>query len=74
MPKLQDYELEELYKDFLNDSLETVKIMGMEYEPARVLQEIDPIAYRVGFSDWLDGQDNCEDCDKNPIDCECEAE
>ena len=74
MAKLQDYELEELYKDFVNDTTEVVKIWGMEYEPARVLQEIDPIAYRVGYSDWLDGLDDCEDCEKNPSECECDGE
>lgn len=72
MPKLQDYELEELYKDFINETTETVKIWGMEYAPATVLLEVDPIAYRVGFSDWLDGLDDCEDCEKNPGECECE--
>ena len=74
MAKLEDYQLEELYKDLINHVEPMVKIFGMEYEPARVLQEIDPIAFRVGFNDWLDGLDNCEDCDKNPIDCICEAE
>lgn len=72
MPKLQDYELEELYKDFINETTETVKIWGMEYDPATVLYEVDPIAYRVGFNDWLDGLDDCEDCEKNPSECECE--
>lgn len=74
MAKLQDYELEELYKDFIDETTEPVKIWGMEYSPSQVLQDVDPIAYRVGFNDWLDGLDHCEDCDHNPIDCECEAE
>lgn len=74
MAKLQDYELEELYKDFINDTTETVKIWGMEYDPAYALQELDPIAYRVGYSDWLDGLDDCEDCENNPSECTCEAE
>jgi hypothetical protein len=72
MPKLQDYELEEQYKEFIDETTETIKIWGMEYEASRVLQDIDPIAYRVGFNDWLDTLDNCEDCDNNPIECECE--
>ena len=72
MAKLQDYELEELYKDFIDETTEPVKIWGMEYSPSQVLQDVDPIAYRVGFNDWLDTLDNCEDCEKNPIECECE--
>lgn len=74
MAKLQDYELEELYKNFIDETTPIVSIWGMEYEVSRVLQEVDPIAYRVGYNDWLDGLDDCEDCDKHPIDCKCEAE
>jgi len=73
MAKLQEYELLELYKEDINDSVEMVNIFGMQYEPAYVLQECDPIAFHVGFHDWLDMQDNCEDCDNNPIECDCEA-
>ena len=74
MAKLQDYELEELYKNFIDETTEPVKIWGMEYDASRALYELDPIAYRVGFSDWLDSLDNCEDCDLNPSECQCEAE
>ena len=73
MAKLQEYELEALYDEFINETTELVEIWGMKYEPATVLQECDPIAYRVGFHDWLDGLDNCEDCDLNPIECECDV-
>ena len=73
MPKLEEYELENLYKDLIDQTTEAINIWGMEYEASRVLQEVDPIAYRVGFNDWLDTLDNCEDCDLNPIECECEV-
>lgn len=73
MAKLQEYELEELYKDFIDETTPMVSIWGMEYSPSQILQDVDPIAYRTGFNDWLDGLDNCEDCENNPIDCECEA-
>lgn len=72
MAKLQDYELEEMYKEYIDETTEPVTVWGMEYEASRVLLEVDPIAYRVGFSDWLDGLDNCETCDLNPIECTCE--
>lgn len=74
MPKLQDYELEELYKEMLDECYPPVKVAGMEYDTSRALYELDPIAYRTGFNDWLDGLDPCDDCDNNPIDCECEGE
>lgn len=72
MAKLQDYELEELFKDFLNDCVEPVKLMGMEYAPAYALYELDPIAYHQAYLEWLDGLDDCEDCEKNPGECVCE--
>jgi hypothetical protein len=72
MAKLQEWQLEELYKQDINDSVEMVEIFGMQYEPATVLQECDPIAYRVGFNDWLDMQEPCEDCQEVVIDCTCE--
>jgi hypothetical protein len=73
MPKLEDYELEEQYKEMLDEVYGMVKVAGYKYETSRALYELDPVAYRVGFNDWLDSLDNCEDCDKNPIECECEA-
>ena len=72
MAKLAEYQLEELYKEFIDDTTETITIWGMEYSASTVIREVDPIAYRVGFSDWLDGLDACEDCDRNPLECECE--
>jgi len=50
----EDYE--EQYDDFLNDNGE-VDILGMKFDPARVLKELDPIAYRVGLNDYVDGLD-----------------
>jgi hypothetical protein len=71
MPKMTDYELEDLYKEMLDECYPPVKVAGMEYETSRALYELDPIAYRVGFNDWLDSLDPCEGCENNPIDCEC---
>lgn len=74
MAKLQEWQLEELFDDLLDQVYEPTNIGGMEYLASTVLKECDPIAYRVGFHDWLDNEDNCEDCDLNPIECTCEAE
>lgn len=73
MAKVEDYELEEQYKAMLDEVYGTVKVAGYEYETSRTLQEIDPIAYRTGFNDYLDTLDNCEDCDRNPTECLCVA-
>lgn len=46
------------YDDYL-DEIYPDQILNI---PAgRILREIDPIAYRVGFSDWLDSPEVSED-------------
>lgn len=43
------------YDDAL-DECGDVTIGTLAYAPSRVLREVDPIAYRCGFWDWLDGE------------------
>ncbi len=38
------------------DEFSTVEVAGMQFDGSRVLLDLDPIAYRVGFFDWLDGE------------------
>jgi hypothetical protein len=45
----------ERYDEALDESGPAV-VAGLEYMPSRVLREVDPTAYRVGFCDWLDGE------------------
>ena len=73
MPKLQDYEIEERFKDYLNECYPPVKFGDMEYEPAYALQELDPIAYRVWLSDY-EASEECGDCSEVLCDCTCEDE
>ena len=42
----------EQYDQMLDDCYPMVKVCGYEYDPSRALKELDPIAYRVGFSDY----------------------
>jgi len=71
MSKMTDYEIEESYKMMLDDVYGTVMIAGYEYDTSRALYELDPIAYRVGFSDFL-ATTECNDCNNYLSDCECE--
>jgi len=48
-------EMDDLYRDMLNECYPMVNVAGCSFDPARVLEEMDPIAYRVGFSDYTDG-------------------
>lgn len=43
------------YDEALDEGQE-IRIGTLTYLPSRVLQAVDPIAYRVGFFDWLDGE------------------
>lgn len=45
----------EAYDEAL-DAEGTVTIAGYEYEVARALREVDPVAYRCGFNDWADAE------------------
>ncbi len=56
MRQYKEYELEDMFNDFLNECYGTVKIAGYEYDTASVLKEIDEIAYREGFNNWLDSE------------------
>lgn len=56
MTQFSDYQLDQMFRDFLDDVYETAEICGHYYSPSRALAEVDPVAYRVGFSDWLDSQ------------------
>lgn len=54
--ELDDYELHQRYDDMLDEIYESANIAGYEYQTSRALKEIDPIAYRCGFNDWLDAE------------------
>ena len=45
---------EDDYEEMLNDIYDTVKIGALEYEPGRVLREVDPIAFDCGRDDEVD--------------------
>jgi hypothetical protein len=49
-------ELEDSFADGLDDCWGPVSVCGCEYDAGRVLREIDPVAFRCGFLDWLDAQ------------------
>lgn len=47
---------EEQYDEMLDDVYGTVKIAGLEYETSRALKELDPIAWREGYLDYMNSQ------------------
>jgi len=50
---LTEEQAKEMYNEAL-DSLGAVKIGFGIYYPSTILKEVDPIAYRVGFNDYID--------------------
>lgn len=51
---MSDYEIEEQYKEMLDDAYGIIKIGYGEYYASDVLRECDPIAYRIGLSEYED--------------------
>jgi hypothetical protein len=49
---MSDRELEEMYDDILNDSYGEIKLGYLTFSPADIIKNCDPIAYRVGLSDF----------------------
>ena len=49
-------ELEDEFADQLDDCWEPVSVCGYEYGAGRALRQLDPVAFRCGFLDWLDAQ------------------
>ena len=55
--EVSDHINESDYDDYIDEINGDVEILGMSYSASRVLQEIDPIAYRCGLSDYADTLD-----------------
>lgn len=43
------------YNEYL-DSRAPIVIIGSEFDRSRILRTLDPIAYRVGFHDYLEAE------------------
>lgn len=57
-----DADVETMYREMLDECFPMVKIGNLEYYPSKVLECVDPIAYRCGFTDYLDAEGYVE-CD-----------
>jgi hypothetical protein len=47
-------EIEEQYNEMLDETNELIKIGNLTYLPSQVLKNTDPIAYRIGLSEFED--------------------
>lgn len=51
--------LDEIYDDYriyIDEVSEPIELMGMTYSASAVLEDVDPVAYRCGFNDWIDAE------------------
>ncbi len=58
---ITERDAERMYADMLEEY--PVVIGSLKYSGSHVLQNIDPIAYRCGFLDFVDGQQFSQLCD-----------
>jgi len=57
MKYVPEHEAHDRYDEMLDECCELVRIGSLTYDPSHVLKNVDPIAYRCGFVDWLDSED-----------------
>lgn len=48
---------EQAYKEMLNEVYGNIEVCGLTYPAGQVLQDVDPIAFDVGFVDWSSEQE-----------------
>jgi hypothetical protein len=53
--ELTPIDREERFREMLDDS-GTVTVAGMEFWPSRIIEEMDPTAFRCGVNDYADGE------------------
>lgn len=57
---MNETELQERFDEMLDDVHEPIKIGFGTFYPSQILKELDPIAYRIGlseFEDYLEEED-----------------
>lgn len=62
------------YDEMLDDCEGPVELCGMTYSASMVLREVDPVAYRCGFNDYVDSLTEDETYVEGLTDSEMELE
>ena len=53
--RIYDYELEKMFDNVLDETLEEVKVGDYSYLPSKVLKSVDKIAYHQDLGFFIDG-------------------
>ncbi len=49
--------IEDMFDEMLDETYPVVKIGELTFYPSQILKECDPIAYRIGVSEYEDAED-----------------
>ena len=52
--ELDPVDLEQLYRDMLDECEPEVKVAGLSFCASRIVEELDPVAFRCGVCDYAD--------------------
>lgn len=52
--ELEPVDLEQLYRDMLDECEPEVKVAGLSFCASRIVEELDPVAFRCGVNDYAD--------------------
>ncbi len=52
-----DDEAHERYDEYMQEVYGDIEVCGIRMDALDVLKHMDPVAYRTGFNDWMDGED-----------------
>ena len=63
---------DENYDEWLDEIYGEIMIGNISFLPSRILKELDPIAYRCGFSDYIDSLDIEDDEEYQELQTELE--
>ena len=70
---------EEAYADMIDQTTEMVRVGNLTWHPSAVMARMDPMAYKVGYYEWLDALEAdgcyCSECDTMGFcggECDCE--
>jgi len=69
--ELEPVDLDQLYRDMLDECEPEVKVAGLSFCASRIVEELDPVAFRCGVNDYADGLVNdsiTEEIDGNHYD------
>ncbi len=51
---LTEFDALRIYDDMWDETYPPVSIGNLTFMPSRIVRELDPIAYRVGFHEWCE--------------------